>query len=143
MAVEDGAVLGSLLGAMAQVAASSSFPRHVDPVAAALALYEEGRKSRTTLNVQGALANRDFYHMVDGPEQAHRDSLIKDWDWDAGRPSVYKWVDKKYQTDLLGHNVIDATRSAFEAWYEAVKLVGPDVERATLPNGSVSFDSVI
>ena len=46
-----------------------------------LHLYEKLRKSRTTLNVQGAVQNREMYHMVDRPQQVARDKVLGAVDW--------------------------------------------------------------
>lgn len=63
MAVEDGAVLGKLLGLLSQFPRIDETERHL-LVPAALKLSESLRKSRTTLNVQGAVRNQEMYHMA-------------------------------------------------------------------------------
>ncbi|EAW12904.1 putative salicylate hydroxylase [Aspergillus clavatus NRRL 1] len=78
MAVEDGAVLGALLGHVA------SEPAKVPSV---LQLYEDLRKPRTTRTVQGAMRNRGSFHLADGIFQRLRDlvlsvsGLTRETDW--------------------------------------------------------------
>jgi salicylate hydroxylase len=75
MAVEDGAIIGQLLGRLNQISRNSNITRHnlQGRINSALQLYEHCQKKRTTINVQGALNNRHFYHMSDGEEQRLRD----------------------------------------------------------------------
>lgn len=72
MAVEDGAVLGKLLGQL--VSSSLYHDRPRDTVLDMLEMYENLRKSRTTTNVQGARSNQRAYHLPDGPIQESRDA---------------------------------------------------------------------
>lgn len=73
MAVEDGGVLGLLLG-MASERLGGYLP--AAPVCEILLVFEKLRKHRTTVNVQGAVHNRWFYHMPDGEEQRLRDQAL-------------------------------------------------------------------
>jgi salicylate hydroxylase len=57
MAVEDGLVLGLLLGRLQNSDKIPDARRH-DYIHAILCLFESLRKKRTTMNVQGAIANR-------------------------------------------------------------------------------------
>ena len=45
--------------------------------------FERLRKSRTTVNVRGAAANRTFFHLLDGPVQARRDEVPANLDWET------------------------------------------------------------
>ncbi|KAF9890434.1 hypothetical protein FE257_005839 [Aspergillus nanangensis] len=110
MAVEDGTVLGLLLG---EYHKHKTVPRK--SLHQLLKLYETIRKPRTTLNVKGAVNNRHFYHMDDGPEQVERDTSLLHHNWENGK-SKYAWADVQYQKDLLGYDVIAQGRLAFEAW---------------------------
>ena len=62
--IEDGAALASLLEAMP------------DDIAGALARYETLRKPRATKLQQASAANRERFHLPDGPEQQKRDEAI-------------------------------------------------------------------
>ena len=61
---EDGAALASLLKAMPGA------------IAGALARYETVRKPRATKLQQASAANRERFHLPDGPEQLKRDEAI-------------------------------------------------------------------
>ena len=56
MAVEDGAVLGTLLTRLHDSELPGPDREHLSAI---LKLYETLRKSRTTLQVQGAIKNRE------------------------------------------------------------------------------------
>ncbi|KAH0830981.1 3-hydroxybenzoate 6-hydroxylase 1 [Fonsecaea pedrosoi] len=109
MAVEDGAVLGFLLG---QVAA----PGSEDHISAVLKLYEKLRKSRTTINVLGAVTNRKYFHLHDGPEQEERDATLASIDWYHCQ-TEWKWIDSRYQEDLLGFDALKDAQDAFGEWW--------------------------
>ncbi|KAH8807753.1 putative salicylate hydroxylase [Xylogone sp. PMI_703] len=120
MAVEDGAILGYLVGETVKKLRSENLNPHVeiDQIRSVLKLYEEMRKYRTTINVQGALANRDFYHMADGPAQQERDTALKAWDCDNESLPLWKWTDQDYQQDLLGYKATEHVHNAFQQWWE-------------------------
>ena len=115
MAVEDGAVLGHLLGVSVKASHSSSNKDSTtgDAITAALRLYEQERKARTTLNVAGAVGNRNFYHLHDGPLQQERDTEMKAFEWENGHSTSWKWLDSKYQQNLLGHDAVKSADHAF------------------------------
>ena len=120
MAVEDGAVLGLLLGKVVQkVSNDRSSARSEDAIASTLKLYENLRKSRTTLNVLGAVANRELFHLHDGSEQEERDLKLKNFDWLDGR-SKWKWLDMQYQDDLLRFDAISDAEAAFDNWWRGI-----------------------
>ncbi len=79
MAVEDGAVLGRLLGLLKTSHHTIESQRRETPHI--LALFESLRKSRTTLNVNGATSNRLWYHLPDGPMQEKRDAALAAANW--------------------------------------------------------------
>ena len=118
MAVEDGATLGILLGRLSHSEEISQSEKHVliNPL---LHLFETLRKKRTTTIVKGAIQNRTFFHMPDGPEQIQRDKTLSAVDWKE--PCAWQWADIGYQKEMLGFDVPNDTNRAFDAW---VKNVG-------------------
>ncbi|KAJ5982627.1 hypothetical protein N7451_012727 [Penicillium sp. IBT 35674x] len=114
MAVEDGTVVGFLLGSL-----KADYPTDVsqDQIHSILKLYEKVRKSRTTLNVLGAVANRQLYHMVDGPEQEQRDQDLRD----PTKHSKWQFTDYTYQNDLLGFDVIKDAEKQYAIWKTQAK----------------------
>lgn len=74
MAVEDGAVLGMLLGMAHERLEGRLSATQIHQI---LLRYEYLRKQRTTINVQGAIHNRWFFHLPDGEDQISRDSVLK------------------------------------------------------------------
>ncbi|KIW96508.1 uncharacterized protein Z519_03577 [Cladophialophora bantiana CBS 173.52] len=118
MAVEDGAVLGLLLGRFAHKSASNhAAAESKDRVAAVLQLYENLRKSRTTVNVLGAVTNRKYFHLHDGPEQEERDAALANLDWYGSSQTKWKWLDSGYQADLLGFDALENAEEAFKEWW--------------------------
>lgn len=113
MAIEDGAVLGNLLGSLVQDDKELSGLAH-EHVSSLLQVYEMLRKLRTTTNVKGAAANRYMYHLEDGDEQMRRDAELKAHDWI--RPSHWRWADLTAQDELLGHDVITESEREYNAW---------------------------
>lgn len=111
MAVEDGAVLGQLL---ANLVHDKSVEFSHDEIPSILRLYESLRKPRTALNVKGAVANRELYHMRDGPLQQQRDLELKAVDW--FQPCKWQWADPSYQKELLGFDVIADCQRGYQAW---------------------------
>lgn len=113
MAVEDGAVLGKLLGLLEHSPKSGS-PESISQV---LRLYESLRKSRTALNVAGASSNRKWYHVADGPEQEARDAEM------AGEaPSTgWRWMDPEYREELLGHDAVAEAVKTSGTWEQDEK----------------------
>lgn len=110
MAVEDGAVIGKLLGSLQDQKSSndSSF------VASVLNLYEQIRKAQTTRNVRGAVMNRQLFHINDGILQVIRDFALGY----AGvtRKSDWTWFSSFRQRQTLGNDVLDDCKKAFQAW---------------------------
>lgn len=119
MAVEDGGVLGVLLG-MYNKSKLESIPKALPrdaTIPALLSLYEQLRKQRTTVNVQGAVRNRWFYHLPDGEEQKARDVEMANYDFVGGRSS-YSWLDSKYTMNLLGFDALEDARKAYITWLD-------------------------
>ena len=113
MAVEDGAVLGVLLGQLNNC--STSKPGVKKRISSLLKLYETLRKRRTTTITQGSIQNRTLFHMVDGPEQVQRDGALSEVDW--VHPCVWQWGDIEYQKKLNGFDAVSDARKAFAAWF--------------------------
>ncbi len=113
MAVEDGAVLGYLLGQLVKRTADDPSEDRVPEV---LTLYEKLRKSRTTINVLGAATNRKYFHLPDGDEQRERDEALAGLDWLHGH-AKWKWIDSQYQQDLLGFDALKDAEVAFDKWW--------------------------
>jgi salicylate hydroxylase len=119
MAVEDGAVLGLLLGKLQSREPTGPSSEHIQQV---LLLFENLRKHRTTVNVQGAVHNRWFYHLPDGEDQVDRDRALKAVDWRSPKITAYKWASPDYQSQLLGHDVLQEAENEFELWWHSVNL---------------------
>lgn len=103
MAVEDGAVIGFLLGRLQSNPALWSEEGNKDAITTTLKLYESLRKQRTTVNVLGAVQARVFYHLSDGSEQLERDRLLSELPhsrWESH--CKWNWGDAEYQQALLG-----------------------------------------
>lgn len=115
MAVEDGAVLGKLLGLLNSEQSSNNVTSA--SVSDVLKLYESLRKDRTTTIVQGAVSNRKMYHLPDGAEQEKRDLSLKMADWIG--PNEWNWADPEKQRALLGFNAIGNAERAFEKWIKS------------------------
>ena len=64
--LEDGAVLGALLG---KVHSKEQLPNAIN-------MYEKLRKERGEWIVQETLIHREGIHLPDGPEQVERDRLL-------------------------------------------------------------------
>ncbi|KAF3808726.1 FAD-dependent monooxygenase OpS4 [Colletotrichum gloeosporioides] len=117
MAVEDGAVLGKLLGLLNN---SSNGTAPAELIPEVLQLYETLRKSRTTVNVQGARSNQKWYQIPDGPEQEARDAEMAGAKLADGlSPTGWRWIDPEYQKELLGHDVVAEAVKAFGEWKTA------------------------
>ncbi|TKA68833.1 hypothetical protein B0A49_05241 [Cryomyces minteri] len=96
--LEDGAVLGNLL---ASIQTKAQLPK-------ALLLYEKLRKRRCEAIVKEAFAQRESFHMPDGPEQVKRDELFMGQlgrEIDCKFPS--RWTCPEVQPWLYGY---DATK---------------------------------
>lgn len=124
MAVEDGAVIGKLLGLLqahylqpgntGDDPSISTRSSAQDLTAAVLTLYERIRKARTTQNVHGAIMNRKVFHIQDGFFQIARDFILGY----AGvtRKSDWTWVFSFRQNRTLGFDVLDDCEKAFNEW---------------------------
>ena len=112
MAVEDGVILGQLLGALkSSTAKEDDYSKDIPQI---LRLFEKLRKARTTVNVRGATENREWYHFPDGPWQEKRDASLATADYKSR--TEWSWTDGKYQSDLLGWDSIGESQAAFSKW---------------------------
>ncbi|KAJ5782279.1 hypothetical protein N7457_004053 [Penicillium paradoxum] len=131
MAVEDGAVIGRLLGLLqahnleaentGNDPSISTRSSAQDLTAAVLALYEKTRKARTTRNVQGAIMNRKLFHIHDGLLQMIRDFVLGY----AGviRKSDWTWLSSFRQRQTLGVDVLEDCERVFEDWKLSFELM--------------------
>lgn len=78
--LEDGAVLGHLLGKVrgraTETEAGESSSTTTSQLAAAAAMYQRLRMARGQRIVMESFAQRDDFHMPDGPEQERRDEIM-------------------------------------------------------------------
>jgi salicylate hydroxylase len=113
MALEDGVVLGTLLGSLRESTQVSPEQRG-SYIPQMLELYESQRKKHTTLNQQGAISNRTWYQAKDGPEMIHRNDVFRSAD---GYGSCeWKGDDFEYQKELLGFDAAKVSSEAFNSW---------------------------
>ncbi|KXH43075.1 hypothetical protein CSIM01_01829 [Colletotrichum simmondsii] len=114
MAVEDGAVIGKLLGLLKN---SSGAENMIPQIPEILKLYETLRKDRTTVNVQGATSNRKWYHVRDGPEQEARDAEMTGAPLRDGlSPTGWRLMDEDYRMELMGRDSVAEAIEAFREW---------------------------
>ncbi|KAI4210889.1 MAG: hypothetical protein LQ351_006293 [Letrouitia transgressa] len=100
-AIEDGAVLGSLFGAI----------ERRSQIGDILTIFENLRKSRTTKVVKGSTTLRDIFHLQDGPMQQERDrQLTKEAPFE-GFPNP--WADPVFQPYLFSY---DVEKEVEQAW---------------------------
>ena len=117
MAVEDGAVLGVLLGAL------SKSPTIAEPrsrIPSLLELYQTLRKKRTELNVKGAIDMKHLYEMQDGPEQIRRNEELGKADLsDINDDCPWIYANLRYQKDLLGFDTMGDAKQKYQDWEAA------------------------
>ncbi|KAL0934859.1 FAD binding domain-containing protein [Colletotrichum truncatum] len=102
-AVEDGAVLGLLLG---HITSKSQLPT-------ALRLYEKLRKARGDAIVRETFKQRESFHMHDGPEQEARDQIfLSQLGKELKGPFPSRWTCPEVQPWLYGY---DAYKEVEEA----------------------------
>ncbi|KAF2731483.1 putative salicylate hydroxylase [Polyplosphaeria fusca] len=117
MAVEDGAVLGTLLGLYTNSARSND-QSTTPPLKTVLELFEKVQKERTTMNVRGSASNQKLYHVGDGPEQVERDKILKAATLEEKQEDEeFLVIDVRYQKKLLGR---DCIAEAEAAWAELI-----------------------
>ena len=99
MALEDGAVLGEIF---------SRLPRAERPstkqIKQALSVYESCRQSRTQAIVERGYLQQHLYHLADGPEQQHRDEMMRMVPTRPGEALV--WRDPGFAPWLLDYDPV-------------------------------------
>ena len=107
ISVEDGGVLGGLLG---KIRSKNDLPR-------VLALYEQLRRPRTSRIVIGSTKQQDIFHMRDGAAQKERDRVMLTQNPpQPGHPN--QWADPVMQGFLFGY---DADVEVEQAWDSLMK----------------------
>jgi salicylate hydroxylase len=107
--LEDGAVLGGLLGHL----------RHKSQLPQILKLYESLRKNRGEAIVRETFKQRHDFHLPDGEQQEKRDALFKsqlgkeEIDPDTAFPS--RWTCPKVQPWLYGYDAVREVENAVKA----------------------------
>ncbi|KAK6208997.1 hypothetical protein LQW54_006745 [Pestalotiopsis sp. IQ-011] len=107
-AIEDGAVLGGLLG---HINSKAQLPK-------ALKMYEKLRKARGEAIVRETFKQRESFHMRDGPKQVARDKVFRQY-MDGEKlsgPFPSRWTCPEVQPWLYGYDafqeVADAVKSS-------------------------------
>ena len=114
MAVEDGAILATLLGLYQRAQSGSS---QLPTLPETLKLYESLQKARTTILHLGSISNQHVYHLDDGPEQQERDRILKAAGWQEkpeGEEEKFIWIDVRYQKTVLGRDAIGDAKKKWE-----------------------------
>ena len=106
MAIEDAAVLSSLLG---KVTEEAQLPD-------VLTLYEAIRKPRTTRVVKGSSHYRQIFHMRDGERQVERDRQLVEYQRMPFEGYPNKWRDPVFQEWLWGYDVPAEVDKAWERY---------------------------
>lgn len=121
MAVEDGLVLGTLLGRLQSDLQRGQEANKEVAVHDVLKLYEQLRKRRTTTNTRGSVQCQDFYHVVDGDEQKYRDEILERFTRSGEWPRACKWNwgDAAYQKSLLGFDAMEHALFQYDDWRRA------------------------
>ncbi|KAI0596333.1 FAD binding domain-containing protein [Biscogniauxia sp. FL1348] len=115
-AIEDGAVLGHLLG---HIKAKSQLPK-------ALKMYETLRKARGEAIVRETFKQRESFHMPDGPEQEARDRIFRKQleTGEVEAPFPSRWTCPQVQPWLYGYDAYGEVEEA------VLKSPFPDVDEA-------------
>ncbi|KAK2063333.1 FAD binding domain-containing protein [Colletotrichum caudatum] len=105
-AVEDGAVLGLLLG---HLTSKSQLPK-------ALKLYERLRKARGEAIARETFKQRHDFHLFDGPEQEARDEVfLSQLGKEPKGPFPSRWTCPEVQPWLYGYDAYKEVEKAMEA----------------------------
>lgn len=122
MAVEDGAILGLILGRFQSTASRMGHGEKNRMLSSLLSLYESLRKERTKVNVEGAMHTRHYYHLADGGQQLARDGELKDLPSKGWKNRCsFNWGDAEYQNSLLGLDVLADAATRYDEWWEAIR----------------------
>jgi salicylate hydroxylase len=117
MAVEDGGIIGNLIGRLNRELVKGVIPqsRRHESINTVLGLYEQSQKHRTTVNVKGATSNGYFFHLPDGSEQEDRDKELAKHTF-TNEKSGYMWADMPYNKQLLDADVLCDASDRFDVW---------------------------
>lgn len=123
MSVEDGAVLGILIGKLDQSGRFGACNVGRGVVSSVLELYESIRIPRTSQIVKVADETRYYYFLEDGEAQRERDEFLsnigsRDW---TGSP---RWMMApfEHQHELLGLNIIADAEDKFDDWLSHARM---------------------
>ncbi|KAH6683607.1 FAD binding domain-containing protein [Plectosphaerella plurivora] len=124
-AVEDGAVLGLLLGYM----------RSKDQLPQALKMYERLRKARGDAIVKETFKQRESFHMPDGPKQEARDEIfLSQLGKKLKGPFPSRWTCPEVQPWLYGYNAFDEVKKAVQREPFRVKTAAaPSKAESSMP----------
>lgn len=141
MAVEDGAIIGSLVGRLNRKLNEQVIPSSLQraSISDVLSLYEKCQKRRTTTNVQGAISNRAFYHMPDGPEQEARDAELARHTW-TDEKSEHLWCNMPYNRELLDTDVLRNASALFDNWLQTFRSKTAEIK--DLPHSAIKNQGV-
>lgn len=120
MAVEDGAVIGHLLGRLQDAGLPVKQADKNACISGLLKLYEKIRKRRAEVNVAGAVHTRYYNHLSDGDEQQQRDrdlAKMPSTQWQGS--CSFNWADAEYQRSLLGFDTLVDTEQKFDRWWQS------------------------
>ncbi|POR37615.1 Aromatic-ring hydroxylase-like protein [Tolypocladium paradoxum] len=114
MCVEDGLVLGNLLGRMAErVNSGSSRGTLKSGIPAVLESYESIRHARTTRIVSQSRLAGIYSELPRGPAQRARDAEALDYD-ERSCISNWPWIDSRWNRELLAYRAGDVAEREFE-----------------------------
>ena len=106
--LEDGAVLGYLLGKVSQGSKERQLPRVAQS-------YRDLRKGRVEMIQREAFGQRGDFHLEDGPEQQARDALMTEQLLGETRENFpSRWTCPKVQNWLYGYDAYHAVEQSFE-----------------------------
>lgn len=106
--LEDGAVLGYLLGQVSYEKRKEQLPEMAD-------MYQELRKERGEGIAKMTFKQREDFHMVDGEEQRVRDELLMGITRDEERDYPSRWTCPRVQPWLYGYDSYRVSAEAFAA----------------------------
>jgi len=104
--LEDGAVLGYLLGKVEYSKRKFQLPRMAQ-------MYQELRKARGEGIAKMTFEQRQDFHMVDGEEQVIRDDLLLGVTEDPNRDFPSRWMCRRVQPWLYGYDAYKMAEEAF------------------------------
>ncbi|KAG5929201.1 hypothetical protein E4U42_006861 [Claviceps africana] len=114
--VEDGFVLGTLLGRWAQHHMENNPPSRQQQIQALLRSYENVQRERTTRIASHSRWTATLDHLPPGPDQRARDAEFAAYTRDDPDAcvSAMPWIDAKWNRELLGRKVDEETDREFQ-----------------------------